>query len=270
VFAETFSRLVSPRAAALEIAPDAAALKCSVFGDFTDERTAVAYCLAYAWSHFASFKDALHLLGLQQAEFGTNVLVVDIGCGPATALVAFGEWLYAKRGQPTSIQYIGVDRSEHMRNLAMHFAHDQGLFEPYEPMTLASTRDITADLIAQKAEACDHVVILLSYVMHQQFMRDENVLDSIIRCFAGTKRPIWVLAQDANKPQVDEANVEWWPENRLRVMLQSSEAHGYRPRLWSRRFEAVKYSVDALGRVTQQPRTQKMGTKAIAARLLPS
>ncbi len=270
MFAETFSRIVVPRAAQLGISSSTAAQQCSVLGQFGDERTTIAYCMAYAWMHFASFKTAIEVLGIKAHEFTRRPLIVDIGCGPGTALSAFGEWLGQARGCRSDVRYVGIDRSEHMRTLATSFATDTTLFEAYIPVLLPSVEDLTPATIDAQAGGRDGVILTMSYVIHQDFMVGRQAFTHIVRVLSGTRLPIWILAQDANKPHMDEANVETWPETRMRAMLNATEAYGYRLRLWSKSFEARRYVLDERGNATQQPSEGRNGAKAVAARLTPA
>jgi SAM-dependent methyltransferase len=271
MFAEMFRSVVIPRAAKLGISPSEASRLCRVQGQFDDERTAIAYCMAYGWMHYASFKDAIDALGLKPGEFPHRPLVVDIGCGPGTALLAFGEWLCQARARRANVRIVGIERSRDLRALASGFVADETLFEEHVPLLLPSAEDLTPEAITEKAHGCDGVVLTMSYVLHQGFMADGRDFKHVVRSVSASRLPVTIIAQDANKPLVDEANVERWPESHLRAMLNEVEAYGYRPpRIWDRRFEARKYIVDERGNATPQSATGQGRTKAIAVRLFPT
>jgi SAM-dependent methyltransferase len=270
VFAETFSKFVLPKAAQLGISASTASRHCSVQGQFDDERTTIAYCMAYVWRHYASFKTALDVLGLRPEEFGRRLLIVDVGCGPGTALVAFGEWLHKAREDRSGIRYVGIERSAHMRTLAALFAADATLFLDYMPLLLPGVEDVTPEIVATQSQGCDELVLTMSYVLHQDFMADGQTFANILRGLSAPRLPIWLLAQDANKPHVDETNVESWPDTRLRAMLNGVEPYGYRVRCWSKRFEAKHYLLDEHGNAAEQPAEGRKRTVAIAARLEPA
>ena len=270
VFAENFSRVVVPRAEELGISPSTAAQQCSVHGQFADERSTIAYCMAYAWMHFASFKAAIEVLNIKPREFPHRPLIIDIGCGPGTALSAFGEWFCATRRRRSDVRYVGIDRSEYMRTLAASFATDSTLFEDHLPVLMPAAEDLTPELLDTLAPGRDGVILTMSYVLHQDFMADGQAFTRILRTLSGSRLPIWILAQDANKPHVDEANVETWPETRLRGLLNATELYGYHHRLWCVKFEARKYVLDEQGHATELPAEGHQRTKAIAARLDPT
>jgi SAM-dependent methyltransferase len=270
VFAEIFSRIVVPRAEPLGIFPSNAAGRCSVRGQFDDEGSTIAYCMAYAWMHFASFKSAIDVLGVLPSEFPQRPLVVDIGCGPGTAVAAFGEWLSKARNRRADIRYVGIDRSEHMRALAGSFSTDPTVFEDHLPVLLPSAEGFTQETATSEACGRDGIVLTMSYVLHQDFMADGHAFRHVVRMLSHSRLPIWVLAQDANKPVPDEANVDIWPETRLRALLNATEAFGYRSRIWHRNFEAMRYKVDEQGCATEQLAVGRKATKAIAARLFPA
>lgn len=270
MFDEQFRKLIMPRAQELGIAGADAAALCSVTGDFETERSAIAYCMAYAWMHYASFKEAIRYLRIGADEVGNRPLVVDIGCGPATAGAAVGDWLYEQRRRRTEVCYVGIDRSSQMRDLAAAIVQDPIIFKPHRPVLLAELCDVRLPLLASIAPGRDSIVITLSYVLHQRFMSESEPLAAALRDLATLRMPIWIIAQDANLPFKDEPNVESWPETRLRTILNPCETNGYRIRCWSKRFEAVQYFIDEEGAALPQPARGRKGTNAIAARLNPA
>ena len=270
MFAENFSRIIAPRAIRLGVPPHLAAQLCSVRGEFENERRAIAYCMAYAWNHFASFKTAIRSLDVRAHELPRSPLIVDIGCGPGTAFIALGEWLLEARGMCSDVRYIGIDRSEHMRNIAAKFSSDTSLFRPFDAVLIASCEDLTKNVVVAQTAGRDGIVVTLSYVLHQDFMVDGQAFRQVVQALSGSRLPIWVLAQDANLPQIDEKNIEVWPETRLRAMLDPVESFGYRARFWARRFESSVFQLDAVGNATLLPATGHQGTKAIAVRLDPA
>jgi len=220
--------------------------------------------MGYAWQHFASFKSALTSLGLRPWELPKRPLIIDIGCGPATAMVAIGEWLLESRGRRTDVRYVGIERSEHFRRLASAFSTDPMLFDDYAPLLLPSIADFTPDHVAIQLAGRDGVVILMSYVLHQDFMATGDTVIEVIRRMSGSTVPIRILAQDANLPRLAEPNVEEWPETRLRSIVDRAELFGYRSRLWQRRIEAKKYAPDAAGRWVEQESAGEAKTCALA------
>jgi hypothetical protein len=157
-----------------------------------------------------------------------------------------------------------------MRTLAASFAADSTLFESHVPMLLSSAEDLSPEVLNTIIRGRDGVVLTMSYVLHQDFMVDGQALEHIVRTLRHSRLPIWILAQDANMPRYDAANVETWPETRLRAMLNAVEAHGYRSRIWHRRFEARQYVLDEHGIATEGPAEGRPRTVAIAARLDPA
>jgi SAM-dependent methyltransferase len=230
VFAQSFSKIIVPRACVLGISLPNASRDCSVYGDFADERSTLAYCIGYAWDHYASFGLALDTLGLKPREFGYRPLVIDLGCGPGTAMVAFGEWLHRARQRVSDVRYIGIDRSAQMRRLAAAVTNDDTLFKAFEPILIADSDELASKLETQ-VEQRDEIVLTMSYVLHQQFMADGKVLCNIMRDLCAQRRPIWILAQDANKPHQVDQNVIEWPDTRFRALVNTVEAYGYRARV---------------------------------------
>lgn len=269
MFAQNFSNIVIPRAAELRLALATAARECSVHGDFADERTTVAYCVAYAWDHYASFASALACVGVKPEQLGIRPLVVDIGCGPGTAIAALGEWLYCARQRLTDVRYVGIDRSWQMLRLARCFATDRSLFEAYEPLLLRDAAEMTGELETQMQDR-DRIVITMSYVLHQQFMSDGSIFRAVIRDLCAYRRPILILAQDANKPEEPEPNIRVWPDARLRGMLNDVETHGYTSSIWSKTFASPRYVLDEHGNATMRPPDQRTRSVAIVARLFPT
>lgn len=258
VYFERFSQIVVPRAARLGLLPQWTRNYCNHgAGPFVDEISTICYCLCYGPTHFTSFVLGLDAVDLHHNRLPRRPLLVDIGCGPGTALFSLGEWLHRHRDRPSDIRYIGIDSSAPMREIAAEFAADAQLFREFQPVLLPSLDDGANTTIERAMHDRDGVIVMMSYVLHQGFMESGRTLLEVLRRMSGEEHPVFLLGQDANK-QLREDKVEIWPETRLRRLLNEAEQFGYRSdRVWTERVNAPWQSVDEAGVVAEADGTTK-------------
>ena len=270
MFSDTFSRIVIPEARRLGILGGYRG-HCERGGADFDVRGAICYCVCYAWMHYASFKEALALLDVWANRLPYHPLVIDIGCGPATALLGLGEWLHEQRGRPTDIRYLGIDRSAAMRDLAERFARDGDVFGPYTPTIVASLDALTDAQLANLLRDRDGIIITMSYILNREFMLDGGPLFEVLHRLSGCGRRIRILGQDANMRRDEGPNQHSYPDTRLNAMLEKIGVYGFEyEHPFSKLFEAVRYNVDNLGNVARVDATGSKKSLALTASLRPA
>lgn len=203
----------------------------SGMGPFDNTRAALCYCRCYAPLHYVSFTKALNRRFPQGgAELPSTPLIVDLGCGPSTSVFAVGDWLYGLRGDPIRVGYIGVDHSVEMLDLGRAMLRDAGAFDPNSRFALRRSVDrVSADDIRHVRWECDGVLFVMSYVLHQVFMRSMEIQAGLMRRVreftAG--EPSWLFVQDANYPDNYGGPLTVWPENRINRLADLCEGSGY-------------------------------------------
>lgn len=267
VFIDSFQRIIFVPATRNHGLTGATAVQhCSVTGPFNSERATLAYCLGYQWTHYASFPRALDALLVQQQGTPERPLIVDIGCGPATALMSFGEWLARVRPVPLDVRYIGIDPHLPKQRIAREFARDRDLFAQYVPVLVAGPEELTQPVVVAEATRRDGIILLLSYVMDQEFMLDGGAyLLEVLRRLRPLGLPVHILSQDALKKARSGPNVDEWPDNRLRGIVTASRSLDYVPTAtWSENFRAPKFRIDDEGNAQElQDTTNSTAFKCI-------
>lgn len=222
--------------------------------------------MAYQWMHFQSFTALFDVLGIEAGEFAERLLVVDIGCGPATAFNAIGEWLHLRRGSRLDARYIGIDRSANMREIAAYYVADGDVFQEHHALFLDDLVSLTPEIVSERATDRDHIVVLMSYVMHQAFLIDGALLRRVLPALYATRLPIHVLAQDANKP-IEIDGLTLWPQLQLSDVLDDSLRFGYQYGWRKERFHASRFEISIDGCVTPTADQGDAKSIAMAARL---
>jgi SAM-dependent methyltransferase len=230
VYYERLSQVVLKRPEARRILAGARMYCNHGHGPFDSLTSALCYCVCQAPMHYESFYNALDRHFGEHDPFPRAPLVVDLGCGPATTLMALGDWLIARRGGPSTISYIGIDTARPFRDIAESMLDKSGLFAKSSRFRFSESEDELADHdIERSAKDRDGVIFALSYIVHQRAMQDMSLLGTLmarVRAQTGGL-PTWFLLQDANFADMPDGHTEIWPENRLNRLANRCRSMGY-------------------------------------------
>ncbi len=166
-----------------------------------NEHAALYYCLTYQKSHYDAVAAVLRAEMREQVALSGRWLVVDIGAGPATALLAFADEVRRSRGSPLDTSYVHVDTLAAMKNLAnTYFDEDDNISADSTIRKVSNLSPST--LCATWVNDCDQAIFMFSYVLCQP-----SVSISSVRAFAAIiaktcanleGRPAYILMVDAN------------------------------------------------------------------------
>jgi DNA replication ATP-dependent helicase Dna2 len=116
-----------------------------------------AYCYLQMRKHYFA---ARQYFSQAKAVFARDkpVIFLDIGCGPLSTAIAFQE-VWQNEGFTNEVFFIGLDRSEAMRQKAAEFGKDEGLFPRQEPAICRSFAEVFS-LIREKTAGEQHLIVL--------------------------------------------------------------------------------------------------------------
>jgi hypothetical protein len=183
--------------------------------------------MCHAPMHYESYKIALRQKFALTPDIPTKPLVVDLGCGPATAPLAIADWLSELKREYEPM-YLGVDHSNSLRQIAEKVLIARGFATDSFALSesVASIRD---EQISGAASRTNGVIFALSYIVHQAFMSDMTLLAQLMRRVRAAYgiAPTWFLLQDANFSTTIDGITTIWPENRLTRLADLCSVFGY-------------------------------------------
>jgi len=224
-------------------------------GPFDTALRETCYCTCQAPMHYASFQDALDDAGVT-GQLPLRPLVVDLGCGPSTALFALCDKLHDRRRAPINVGYLAIDAERRLLATSTALVRGCGLFDAASQYVWSTTVDDVRPADVERVVAGrDGVVFALSYIVHQPFMQGMGILADLMRVvkLATPALPAWFLLQDANFAERPAPHTEIWPESRVNQLANLVAPVGYTVRSYKRKFPARRIRLSVGGKVEAHP-----------------
>jgi hypothetical protein len=147
--------------------------------------------------------------------------------------------------------YIGIDSSGPFLDIAKKLiqCRNQIVGTNHTAYLYESVNAVSDADIKKAAKGCDGVIFAMSYVVHQEFMRDMKMLAKLMhRVRKSVERlPAWFLLQDANYADTPDSITQIWPEQRIDVLADRCEAFGYRVSSQKGKFAAPHVTITNTG-----------------------
>jgi len=113
--------------------------------------------------HYESFLSALTNRFGNQDLLPRSPLVLDLGCGPGTALFALGDWMYERRRGPSVVASIGIDVSAPLRRIGNEMITGAAFFAaPSLHLMRQSVNDLTDAELARAVQHRDGVIFAMN------------------------------------------------------------------------------------------------------------
>lgn len=147
------------------------------------------YCYCYMPQHFDAFQRVIQMEEEDSTDFqygdtfrrkvfntDGDLLVVDVGCGPMTAGLALADWYLGTERKFLKLSYVGIDDSEHCRNIASQFAARNDLFSMQSPPLFeASCSAIDVGELKKRITTNGTLLFIFSYALGQHTCEQEHL-----------------------------------------------------------------------------------------------
>ena len=173
----------------------------SPYKDLSPSEKVLLYCYYNMKKHYFSSYSLFERLKNIEAYFSDNLtpLVIDIGCGPGTSLLALGDYIRTKTNNPTSLNYVGIDIASSMCEKASEFSNAT-IFSSTSNFEFYTDWDHSLDHIKSQIEKTNIILINASYLFASESL-DVGKLGAFINTILThfNDKPIYFLFQNPDK-----------------------------------------------------------------------
>lgn len=183
----------------------------------TPEQTVLLYCRHYLQMHLASSRYLFELFSKEQSTveyplYTDGVTMIDFGCGPMTSGLALASHIHESRQKKATINYIGIDHSPAMLEVAKVLSHSRELFSTASNFHFLQDDNIESliNILNQQKKNSQKSTIILnfSYLFASDSLDQRQLagtINKLLNCLNGRK--IVVFFQN---PPMDNLNEKWF------------------------------------------------------------